>query len=530
MRNRNPKTYWWLAGVLAVGLCSCLLQLQAEGYHIRHPDALQYATMAREMVNTGRCATDLLLPNQVIGAKSIDISGLWPAQFQRVGYPLILSAAFAVIGSTDLAVHAVSIVFFLGMLAVVFAFGHQLWGLPAALVASGLAITHSNLAHEGIVGDLEMPYAFLGVLALYLAYRSRSILDVVGTALAIGAAYMIRPTALGLLVVAGLVLWPEKGKLRWKWLTLLLVVFVATAIAGHLTEAALTPAPLAPDAPHSNKWAQFLLYSTEAYPDHEVGRGLRLVTMDEVFRYKRDIAEKIIRGLRQAYYDTGQWVFTYIIVFAVIGAVNGIRISRRRDQLAITVLALYLAALAVPVICYHAGFHRYMVVATVCLLPLAGVGLVALIKLTWQRWGTIQATLISLFLAGCVLYPRTVNVAEQFVIPNTSVAQLAAQWIGDSTQPDDIILTDEVDRLTAWYGPRRVLRLPDTVEKTLDICQRVHPVDAIAVAAQPRFFQLPKDLPPEQWFPGFELTQTFTVSNEVDRRQFHLFEAVNESH
>lgn len=524
--GQQKVSYQWLVVVLVIGLVSCLIQLQAEGYYIRHPDAMEYAASAREMVNTGQCATDILLPNQLIGTESIDISGLWPAQLQRMGYPLILAGAFAILGSTDLACHLVSIVFFLGTLAVVFIFAHRLSGLPAALAASGLLITHSTLSHEGIVGDLEMPYAFLGLVALYWTYRSRWPLQIAGAGLAIAIAYMIRPTALAFLVGGGLVLWPEKGKPRGRWLALLLAVFLVMAVVGHLVESALTPPPLAPGAPHSNKWAQLLLHSTEVYPDHEVKRGLKLITIDEIFKYKRAIAEKVVRAVRRAYQDVGQWIFIYIIVFAVVGALNGHPDCRRRcDQLAITLLAVFLLILVVPAFCYPAGFHRYTVAATVSLLPMAGVGLVILLQRIRERWGRVQTLLITAFLVGCILYPRAVDVAEQFVIPNVPFQKLVAQEIAAATAPGDIVLTDEVDRGLAWYGPRRVVRLPDTMEEAVTIYRRAHPISAIVVAAQPKFFQPPDDVPPAQWFPGFRLAQTFAVSDGISPHEFYLYKA-----
>ncbi len=530
-QGQQKLSYWWLAVVLVIGLGSCLLQLQAEGYHIRHPDALFYATMARNMVNSGQCATDILLPNQLIGAESIDISGLWPAQLQRIGYPLIVAAAFRILGPTDLACHLVSTVFFLGIVAVVFIFAHRLAGLPAALAAPGLLITHSTLSHEGIVGDLEMAYAFLALLSLYWAWQSRSPVQIAGAGLAIGLAYMIRPTALAFLVAGGLVLWPEEGKPRWRWLALLLAVFLVLSVVGYVVESALTPPPLAPGTLHSNKWAQLLLYSTEAYPGHQAIRGNRLVTIEEIFKHKRAIAEKVVRALRQAYQDVGTWIFIYIIVFAVVGAFNGRQDRRRRsDQLAITLLVLFLLIIAVPVLCYPAGFHRYTVAATVSLVPMAGVGLVILLQRIRERWGKAQTWLIAAFLVGCVLYPRTVDVAEQFVIPNVPFERLVGQKIATATAPGEIIMTDEVDRGVAWYGPRRVVRLPETVEQTMDLCRRAHPVDAIAVAAEPKFFQPPENVPADRWFPGFRLAETFAVSDGVREHQFYLYKTTGDGY
>ena len=197
--------------------------------------------------------------------------------------------------------------------------------------------------------------------------------------------------------------------------------------------------------------------------------------------------------------------------------------DRRYDQLSLCVLALFMAHLLIPALSAPDGFHRYITAGTVMLLPFAGVGLCRVLGFAREHWGSFQFVGICIFLASWVLYPRAVDVAEQFVIPNVPFEKLVAQEIAAYTQPEDIVLTDEVDRATAWYGQRRVIRLPETVEDTMALCRRAQPIAAIVVTAHPRFFQPPDQTPASEWFPGFTLTKSFSISDGSDQHEFYLY-------
>jgi len=510
--------------LLALGLLSCLLQLQAEGYHLRHPDAVYYAAVARNLLTTGQFSTPVITQQHLVGAPPpVDLDRPWPVRICSLGYPLLLAGLFAVFGASDFACQVASIAAFIGIIIVVFHFARCLGGLPAALAAVCLLISHSTISHEAIAGELETTYGLLGLGSLYLAYRSRRRWPTGAAGALIGLAYVIRPTAVAFLIIGALVVSPGRGTVRWRRLGLFIAAFVTVAGVGEIVENRLKPPPLAPRTQQSSLVAQNLLYATDAYPGHQVFRGNERITMGDVWEHRRAVAEKVVRALRREYVDVAQWVFTYLVVLAIIGAISSAP-DRRYNQLSLVIVGLFGAHLLISALSAPDGFHRYITAITVMLTPLAGVGLCLLVRNMRKRWNQPWLAMLYIGLAGCILYPRAVDVAEQFLIPNVSLGRIVAGYVTASTKPTDIILNAEADRAIAWYGQRRVIRLPSESGRVADLYRRAGPIEAIVVAADSEHFQPPASRPPEEWFPEFSLDKSFTVSDGIKDRRFYLYE------
>jgi len=125
---RHKKLTGWVVGLmLLIGLLSCLLQLWAEGRHLRHPDAVFYAQVARNILQTGYFSTSVITQQYLVGAPPpVDLNRPWPVRGCSVGYPLLLAGLFLLFGIGDYVCYLVSIATFLGLIVAVSYFARDL--------------------------------------------------------------------------------------------------------------------------------------------------------------------------------------------------------------------------------------------------------------------------------------------------------------------------------------------------------------------------------------------------------------------
>ncbi len=126
------------------------------------------------------------------------------AAYDPPGYPLLIAAIFPVVGEWELAGQIISLLFGILLLWPLYRLFHEIYGARIAGIACILAGLSPFLARYSVHVRSESPFLFFSTLALFLFYQgtqTRRLGLFLWSGLAAGFGYLIRPEALGFVVI-----------------------------------------------------------------------------------------------------------------------------------------------------------------------------------------------------------------------------------------------------------------------------------------------------------------------------------------
>ena len=174
----------------------------------------QYYCISSDGVVYIRAAQDFLSGGIMAGLKSV-----YPP-----GYPLLIAAVYPLIGNWELAGQILSLFFGVAMLLPLYSLFRALSDEKVALLACYLAAISPFLALYSAHVRSEATYLFLAVLALYLfltGIQRSSKAHFWWGGLVAGYAYLVRPEALGFLLIVPAVIflrWLRRREAAFSWL------------------------------------------------------------------------------------------------------------------------------------------------------------------------------------------------------------------------------------------------------------------------------------------------------------------------
>lgn len=173
-------------------------------YYCISSDGVRYLTAAENFL-TGRIAAGL--------------ESVYPP-----GYPLLVAAAYPIIGDWELSGQLLSLLFSLLLIWPLHRLLDAIYGARVAGIACILAGLSPFLARYSVHVRTESSFLFFSVLALYLLYRGAKehrLRDFLSGGLAAGFGYLIRPETIGFLVIVPaylIFIWlrDRTGDLGWR--------------------------------------------------------------------------------------------------------------------------------------------------------------------------------------------------------------------------------------------------------------------------------------------------------------------------
>jgi 4-amino-4-deoxy-L-arabinose transferase-like glycosyltransferase len=190
-KNFNPKMIFALAVAVAVVIRLYLLWQ----YYCISSDGIHYIEAARKFY---------------LGDVAAGLGDYYPP-----AYPSLIALAYPLLGNWELSGQIISIICGVALLFTLYALCHDIYGENVALLACFLAAINPYLARYSIHVRTESPFFLLSTLALLLFYQGMA--QGKGSrffygGLVAGFAYLVRPEAIGFLVIV-----PVALVLTWRF-------------------------------------------------------------------------------------------------------------------------------------------------------------------------------------------------------------------------------------------------------------------------------------------------------------------------
>lgn len=470
----NPHRTFLYFAIFAAGLTAVLVFLGPRA--LRYPDAMEYADMARGLARGDG------LWDRAVWIYQLSFSDEVPAPAVRraVLYPVFQSLVFRMHGSSDLAAHATSAIFFL--LAALATYQLALYARPGmradfasapliAFAAGTFALFDAPSLSYAVSGLSEPMFAFVVVLIACLIvhdpFPGRWLL----VGLLVGAAQWVRLNGFTLIVPA------------------LLAAFVVDRPRfirnAALCIAGAAPLLLAIAIRNQQAVGMFSVVGINGaiffngiggLTEHGIERRLYLPpesapTIGWIFQgHLGEFWAKFTRGLDQnfmaALTATSPLAWGAAALFAGAGWT---RTSPRLRALA----AFTFSAAAIWVVMFATGEFegsRFFVPLAPLVLTLAVIGFVELMDA--EAWSRMPARIAAGALALALLLPGVYRLAELMGPDDNERVRLAiGKVIQSQTPPDAVILTD-FPWASAWYGDRASVWLPQSVGETPRVAER----------------------------------------------------------
>ncbi len=327
----------------------------------------------------------------------------------------------------------------------IFVLARRLFGTQVATVAGILAAVWPQGAHLSADVLSDMPHLAVYLAALLAAHRSLESGRIGGMAacgLLLGAAYMLRQEALGLVLAAGLCwVWPRReGVSRRRKIAGVIVLAVGFAVIA-------APHSFATGRllPNKNPWDML-------FGPHEVPAAW--ASPSSVLAAVVPLWETPLRMV-EAWAKSGRYVISTLFLLALIlrSTPQAPVVGRRLVLLAVL---LQLAAVMFRVRRHGEISSRYMVIPLVLCLPWAAAGLTTLLDLISVRLragASLRALDVRALGVVAVALPMLYFTAAPVNQDRAGFRQ-AGEWLRRHAEPDDTILAHERLGQIMYYAGR----------------------------------------------------------------------------
>ncbi len=465
--------------VIVLALLVMVGHLSLSGWHLKMPDAMYYASLARRLLETGQYQGPALIDSELATIdRMIEHDRLWPVDYARPGAPLLIAGLFALFGVSDITYQLTNILAFCALAWAVYRISVVIHDNSprAGLLSVGLLVAIPAVLTKGAKIGLEMPFVAAILVAAALLVGGKRWLSAAGAGAVLAGAMFMRPTALAFLPL-GLLIMANRTSDRRRQMVAFVIAFVLLVGLGYAIQARLNPAPLNPDQPF-NYTAHLLLWQSEAPP----GALSEPATWGRVAAHWQDVAEKFARKLNVS---GGRLIFAtpYWLIALVVWAV-----AKRGKKSRILPVAAVAAASGLLImgginLTTPEALARHILPAGAMLAAVAGGGLEHLLAASrrrlshWQHWCVVSILIVT------ICYSRAFMWAEQAKIPNASL-QAEAEKVGvhirQYTWPGDIVVASSCAvPLIMWRGECRAAHAPRSGPELRKVVEELLPADAV---------------------------------------------------
>ncbi len=470
--------------VLALALSFALLAVIWH-IHVGHTspllnfDAMQRAGGARQLVQTGQCATLTLRYWELVGHEHVARDRAWPAHIWSLGYPLLLAAGFALFGVTDSVVIGLPVLGYLACVVLVFVLGWRLWNLRVAALALVLLLAEAGLMRATVHGHVESVYiAFILAALLLLLSKRRILLAATAGGVMLGFAYFIRPTALAwlpMILLAGLFGMPA---LRRRAILAALGGLVVMLLANLALTRLLSPPPLPSTGP-AISYSQWLLRDetplavTDALPF--------ALSWQEILRQGPVVINKLLRGTYRAILEVGRLFPLNLLLLAPLGIVLGLKEQRKRllvGALAATIVLGLGASMATA----YWGMERYASNFLPLLSLFGGAGLLWAYEQARSHLAASGRVFFAMLVAFIIAAPFLGAVHGWRSVYRPPEGYYLSRQIEQVLPPGAIVASPMAVDIS-WHSGQRGIQIPLSFgpEQVLQIDRRLIKLDALVL-------------------------------------------------
>jgi len=493
--------------VITIALAVGIVYLSIAGWQLRMPDAEQYAAIAARFLKTGQYQGVFTRGSEIATLSGpLDKERPWPASYHRPGFPLILAAAFAIGGASDVTYHLVNIAFFALLLWTIYRLGEKCSSASSGFLAVALLVAVPAFLKDGFYSGLEMCFWALVALAALLSLRARQPIDGLWAALPLGYAFFIRPTALVFLPLYLILFYHNNRRFRSSVLAFLFALAVLFG-AGHQVEKHLEPPALNPVQP-LNLLAFNLLLGTETYPGNRLDQRLVQPDWELVRKLWPQVVEKLARSTKATYTTITRSIPVWLFVLATIGIVWGN--SPPVKLLAIgTAMSGFVMIVGIN-LTTPMSVTRHLLPITAMAAVIAGAGSEALLRRWRAALTQVQYVGVVALVIAVIGYPLAFHLVEQAKIARLGMGgHVVAPYVAPYTSYDDIVVAPYCAALdVSLYAQRRCVVLPDNPADVKRLVHNLVPTKLVLLCAEHD---------PDLYAQGDTLLPNFTKVASFDR-------------
>lgn len=429
--------------------------------------------------------------------------GNWPAIYPPL-YPMMLALSFKIFGVSDTSAVLVNGFFFVATIPILYFLAKKVFNQKVATLTCIWYIGTPAILLYSITPITEPLFTFLAVLLAYLTIKRRLFL----CGLVAGAAFMTKFQGILLLpsILIFISLTQKSGRLR----------AVFQFIGAFLIVAAIQKLFLPSQASDFSKLSDHFIWNAVAYetiiPRGYLSSSIAPITSQTIIADMDLIAKKIFSNSFLLLQNIVTNSHTLIFTLFALSFITGNRQRASRNLTLLTLLFLTIFAIFHIITIFD---MRYVYpFLPLMLIPAAKFLLDLAPKKIIPTYRIIFALII---IVPLVTFPGLATSAQRSLKPHKpTIPALLAQIASQNTDQNAIVAT-EAATYTAWYGNRRSLLLPTTVEELLTIDAGNFPINSTLLYSLPGNPQNPNwqeliDHP--HGFGNFQYSQEFYIAPE----------------
>lgn len=430
--------------------------------YLNFSDGAKFALVARNLVNGNGYTTDF----NFWGNINFSTSGISAA------VPYLMSFFMSLFGTTDIAVIAFSLFFYLLLIVATFLLAQKLFGkIVGSLSALSVASSY-NYIDYATSGASETLFAFEIVTSMYLLSFKRWWINIIGFAM-LFVMYLSRPQAV--IYMAGIFLYWLVSKFGIKKA---IISFITLGVVGILIDKFVLY-PLSFNYPVNPILVRGLQSILNYSSNMAVSDGLRGAEGPALTLL--DVLKKVFYNLYNFYKALPDIMNPYLFGLFVLGLLSWgkekLQNSFKISVLIVTLLTFLVAALTIP-------FYRYIHPAVPLVYIVAIASLVEIVNYLVLSWniktkntavGIVSVVLVLFFAVGQTIGILVLDSRFERKMKNTDKAPIYVEMsykLKDVTDKDMVIVTN-LDTWGSWYGERKTIWFPLEPEMILEHKDRI---------------------------------------------------------
>lgn len=469
-----------LISLITIGLVVWIFNLKTHTDYLSiSSDAATYADIARNIVTGRGISSNLTLPLYTSYIKFTAFNN-WPPYYPPL-HPIAIAISFLLFKISDLAIVITSGFFYIATIPILFVLAKRLIDEKVAALASLWYIFSPALATYAISGMTESLFTFLVTFIALLTLKKSPKLFLAG--IVSGLAFLTKFQ--GILLVPPLIFYIlfkySKNKFR----------SVSTVLAGFLLIFVISKMLLPPLAQDFESFQNLEIWRTLAFesfiPKDQFTRIIAPTTPQMIVANLDLIAKKILSNSYLFVQRTFNNPQSPIVVLFLLSFL--IKTNNRWPKIAgfrfltLTFLAFLLLFHALTIF-----DMRYLYPFIPLLVIFSSQTLISLIE-TLNKQKAVILTSVFVFLLILVPFltsPGFATSAKRSYLKNRkpTIAYILGQIAKENTPANSIIASDNFTYL-AWYGQRRAILLPATIEELETIDSQNFPIDAVLLYTHP---------------------------------------------
>lgn len=416
------------------------------GFILRTPDAMAYACIARNILRGKPGASILTFPELEIPYDWRNRPWPHPGNF-RPFHIATVTLSFLLFGISDKSVIYVSILSFLLTVPILFRLAHRIYDERVATVSALFLIFSGPILPFAASGWTESTFMLFTVLCVYLFYERRSYLHALASGFVLGLAYLTRYFALAfLLPFLAYICLSKEGK-RWHFFGLFTGSFILTAFGLSKIYQAFVP-PVVVPAPLIESG---LLGHLFIRPFSPLLEGLTLESLGE-------LVEKVVSNLFNYHYSFLFLARPYLMALYLFS----LFLKRERKENRLLNLSVLGAVLIhIGYLSFRSYEPRYLIPLLPLIFIFSSRALISIVSDLSPKVGPLRGLILLASLVFLLLPGYGMELVREYKQPDvmTNIGEI----IKSNSDEDEIVLTD-VHWAVAWYGDRRAVWIPRSIE------------------------------------------------------------------